>query len=191
MKNILYLLTLLAFVACNSDNKSGFIEPENDEFASFLKHFKQTELPVAVKGCYEDIDGLTEFDGSNFSQFTDAYHFSYKQIPSNGNYIAVISLQIADCFIPVLTTYKPDGTIIDKKVIAIGQCGHDCGYECEEFMTIKADYSIYTSDTITSCECDDMWEIIPGTCEDFVIYKEGKINNDGKIELSDEIKKPL
>jgi hypothetical protein len=191
MKKIIYILAMSVAFACNSGNKSGFITPENDEFASFLKHFKQAELPMVIKGCYEDIDGLTEFDGSAFSTFTDAYHFAYRQIPSNGDYIAVITLQTAECFIPVLTTFKPNGTIIDRKVIAIGQCWHDCGYECEEYMTIKSDYSIYTSDTITSCECDEMWEIIPETCQDFVIFKEGKLNNDGKIELSDETKKSL
>ena len=191
MKNLIYLVAIIAFTACNSTNKSGFIEPENDDFASFLKHFTQVDLPLDVKGCYENIEGLTEFGEWNPSPYTDMFHFSYKQIPSNGNYIAILSLQIADCFLPVLTTYKPDGTIIDRKVIAIGYCGHDCGYECEEFMTIKADYSIYTSDTITSCQCDDEWEIIPGTCEEYVIYKEGKVNSDGKIELSNEIRKPL
>jgi len=191
MKKIIYILALSVAFACNTGNKNGFIIPENDEFASFLKEFKQTELPVVIKGCYENIDGLTEFDGSTYSKFTDAYHFSYRQLPSNGNYIAVITLHIAECFIPVLTTFKPNGQIIDKQYIAIGYCGHGCGFECEEFMTIKTDYSIYTSDTITSCQCDDMWEIIPGTCEDYVIYKEGKLNKDGKIELSDEKRKSL
>lgn len=192
MNRILLILALFAFIACNTpDKKSGMIEPENEKFATFLENFKKVNLPLEIKGCYVNPDGLMEFVGSEFSEFVEPYSFAYMQIPASGNYIAVLSLQAADCLIPVLSTFKPDGQLIDRKYIAIGYCGQDCGFTCEEYMTIQTDFSMFTSDTITSCKCDDMWEVIPETCEQYVIFKKGKLLSDGKIELSDETKEPL
>ncbi len=192
MKKIVLCIALIALIACNTSNKkSGIIEPENENFAAFLDYFGQGNLPLEIKGCYINPEGLKEFDDDEYSEFVDPYSFAYMQIPAGGNYIAVITLQAADCLIPVLSTYKPDGQLIDRKDIAIGYCGMDCGFTCEEYLIIQNDYSIYTSDTITSCECDDLWEIIPETCEHYVIFKKGKLKSDGKIELSEENNQPL
>ena len=66
---------------------------------------------------------------------TNAYYI-YGQIPTNGNYIATITIGAADCNLPVLTTYKLNGERIDSKTIAIGGCGQGPCFECEELVEI-------------------------------------------------------
>lgn len=177
----------------NEDSeKTEIMFPEvNDDFDGFLKHFDKTELPLEIKGCYLSDNEVKEFSGSHFKKYVDEYHYGYRQIPANGNFVATISLGAADCFLPVLTTFNLKGEKIDRKSISIGYCGSDCGYSCEEFMTIREDYSIYVSDTISSSECDSLGNIIPETTENYVIYKSGQLLENGMIELSEETRKEL
>jgi hypothetical protein len=210
IKSIILIFTISISVSCQTkkDIENGVadnIENEdklskiqstafpavNEEFSSYLENFKKTDLPIYIKGCRERTKGLIEFDGIRFKQFNEDYSYSYRQIPTNGKFVATITLGVADCYLPVLTTYKLNGKIIDRKTIAIGYCGSDCGYSCEEFMTITNDFKLYTSDTVSTYECDSLGLEIPGTYEHYVIYKEGKLLTDGKIQLTDEIKKPL
>jgi hypothetical protein len=162
-----------------------------DDFSGYLNNFKKIELPITIKGCNISADRFKQFDGSNFKKYANEYSLAYGQIPTNGNYIATITLDAADCYLPVLTTYKPNGQVINKKTIAIGGCGSDCGFSCEEFMTLKKDFSFYTSDTVASYACDSLGNEIPGTYEYYVIYMKGKLLNNGKIETTDQIKQPL
>jgi len=207
MKKIIFILIIPLLTACQTktekDTNNGTAEniektetlskihEMNEEFTAYLKLFKKTDFPINIKGCLENEKGLNILDGKKFKQFNEDYSFSYKQIPTNGNYIATITLGVADCYLPVLTTYRLNGQIIDRKTIAIGYCGSDCGYSCEEFMSISKNFKIYTSDTISSYDCDSLGLEIPETYEYYVIYKEGKLLKDGKIQLTDEIKKPL
>jgi hypothetical protein len=105
--------------------------------------------------------------------------------------VAVIYLGLADCTLPYLITYTPKGEKIDEGFFGIGGCGAGPGFECEEFMTIRKDFTVYTSDTILSADVDSLGYNIKSTEEYFVLYKEGKILPNGKIELSAEIKKKL
>ena len=163
----------------------------NDDFDGYLRNFEKAQLPIEIKGCELNTKGLTEFNDETYNKYVEDYSYSYKQIPTHGNFIATITLGAADCFLPILTTYRLTGDKIDQKTIAIGYCGSDCGYSCEEYMTVKADYSIYVSDTISSSDCDSLGKIIPGTTENYVIYKSGKLLENGKIELSEETRKEL
>lgn len=206
----LFLITITSFVfACqnnhsnNSDaqkadlnisqieNKEGSVEPENPEFQKYLEKFYASDLPILVKGCEEEETSLYEFDGVEFSQFIKERSFSYAQIPANGDFKATITLGLADCYLPVLTTYKLDGKVIDSKTLAVGYCGGDCGFTCEEFMTISKDFKIYVADSIKSFECDGEGNEIPETFEQYVVFKEGKLLPDGRIELSEEVKKMI
>lgn len=164
----------------------------NEEFDGYLKQFKKLELPVVIKGCRIDNDQFTPFDGKRFAQYgAEESALAYGQIPTNGNYIATITLGAADCYLPVLTTYKLNGKVIDKQTIAIGGCGSDCGFSCEEFMTLRKDFSFYTSDTISMYDCDSLANEIPGTYTYYVIYQEGRVMPDGKIKIGKEIKQLL
>ena len=70
-------------------------------------------------------------------------------------------------------------------------CGFGPGYTCEEFTIIKSDFTIYSSDTISEVEIDNLGREIKGTEVNYVIYKTGKLLSSGKIELTDTIRKRI
>jgi hypothetical protein len=192
MKYLTIILSIFLFSCQTSqDNNTTEFPAVNDEFTLYLKNFEKIELPIRIKGCKISSDDLKKLNGKQFSKYTDEYSLAYGQIPTNGNYIATITLGSADCYLPVLTTHKLNGQIIDQKTIAIGGCGSDCGFNCEEFMTLKKDFTFYTSDTVSTYTCDSLGNEIPETYQYYVIYAKGKLLTDGKIEMSDEIKAPL
>ncbi len=195
MKYLIIILSVLVFACQTNSDKPISDETKfpkvNDEFTLYLSSFSKKQLPIVIKGCNISSDGLKQFDGKQFSKYTDEYSLAYGQIPVNGNYIATITLASADCYLPVLTTYNLKGQIIDKKGIAIGGCGADCGFTCEEFMTLRKDFTFYASDTISTYTCDSLGSETPGTYEYYIIYKEGKLRSDGTIEMSEEVKKKL
>jgi hypothetical protein len=115
----------------------------------------------------------------------------YCTFQTNGNFIAVISLGFADCNLPLLTTFDMNGKKIDEKCICIGGCGVGPGFKCDEYMIIRKDYTIYTSDSIIENEVDSLGNNVKGTSESYVIYKEGKLLLSGKIKLSNEQRKDI
>ncbi len=186
-------LLIFSLVCCqtkSTDERSKsqteeILFPEvNDDFKGYLRNFGKSKLPIELKGCVMNSNRLTQFNDETYNKYVDDYSFSYKQIPTNGNFIATITLGAADCFLPTLTTYRLSGDIIDHKILAIGYCGSDCGYSCDEFMTITDDYSIYVSDTISSSDCDDFGNIIAGSTKNYVIFKSGRLLDNGEIELT-------
>lgn len=194
LRQFFLALTILGFLTACNNSDSGQTEKTaeaNEVFTSYLDNFKKIDLPVIIKGCEINSDGLVHFEGVHFPKYSEDYSVAYGQIPTNGNYVATITLGAADCYLPILTTYNLNGQLIDKKTIAIGGCGSDCGFTCEEFMTLRKDFSFYTSDTISTYTCDSLGNETPGTYEYYVAYQEGKLQPDGKIEMSEEIKKPL
>jgi len=158
----------------------------NDQFDTYLNHFEKSSLPIEIKGCKLGFQGLKKLDVDQFAEFIQDVYFSYKQIPTPGNYIATLSLGAADCLLPVLTTYNLSGKKIDQKTLAIGYCRSGCGYQCAEYMTIKSDFVIYVSDTISSSSCDSLGNIIPGTTQNYIISKTGYITEQGHISLGPE-----
>ena len=204
MRILIPILTLLLISCSQTDKRKKNKESENtkteltaelpqvnDQFQSFLDKFPKIELPVMIKGCEVEYEGLTEFNEENPSPYVQGYSYAVGQIKTNGNYVSVITLGVADCLLPVLTTYKLTGEKIDSETIAIGYCGSGPCFECEEFMTLREDFTIYTADTLKTSECDDDYNPIPGTESVEVIYKEGRLTVKGVIELSDEMKKKI
>ncbi len=198
MKNLFPILTLL-LISCAQTDQSNTNEAQsetelpqvNEQFQAFLDKFPKLELPIELKGCEADHKGLTEFNDENPSPYLQDHSFAVGQIKTNGDYVAVITFGIADCLLPVLTTFKLTGEKIDSKTIAIGYCGTAPCFECEEVMTLKDDFTLYTADTMKTSECDEDYNPIPGTESIEVIYKEGRLTETGMIELSGEIKKKI
>jgi hypothetical protein len=163
----------------------------NHQFQSFLDKFPKVELPIKIKGCEVDYKKFTLFNDENPSPYIQGYSYAVGQIKTNGNYVSVITLGAADCMLPVITTYKRTGEKIDSKTIAIGYCGDGPCFECQEFMSLKEDFTLYTADTMKSSECDEDYNAIAGTESIEVIYKEGRLTEKGEIELSEELKKKI
>jgi hypothetical protein len=191
MKQLLLILSLFLSAFINSGSKED-ATGTNKEFEAFLKKFKTTPLPLIIKACKVSTVGCNSFDDTDtlFIKELSGWVPYYKFKP-NGNYIAVISLGMADCSLPILTTYTIDGKKIDEESIAIGGCGAGPGFTCEEFMTVRKDYTLYTSDTIREAALDSLGNDIKGTEEKYVVYKKGRLLSSGKIELTGEIKENL
>jgi hypothetical protein len=204
--SIVLTLTLLTNCSQKSETSKSettaidsFDNNENNDFKIYLSTFDKIKLPITIDGCESAFAGKTivekgkdvELLATDNPYVAKTGYYLYGQIPANGNYIAIIRLGLADCLIPELTTYDLSGNKIDRKSIAIGYCGSDCGYHCDELMKIVEDYTIFTSDTVESFTCDSLGQIIPETKENYVIYKQGRLLPSGKIELSEAIRKEL
>lgn len=187
----LVLPVIISLVSC-SDNSSDRAQPASDtnpEFNAFLEKIPSITLPVTIRECSVNTQGLTKIDSNKF--VSETVNYGYGKLAPNNKYVAVIFLASADCEIPVLVTYDKSGNKIDEKEINIGGCGSDCGYSCNEIMRIDQNNNIFTADTVSSYDCDSLGNAIPGTEEHYVIYKQGRILETGKIELSEKIKKQL
>lgn len=181
----------------NADSNSKQpIKDREEKFALFLKAFKQVSLPIVIRGCeFNSLDTTMNklpFYNSDtlFVPFCEGLH-PYFTFKTNGEYYAVIALGAADCMVPILTTYDKEGMEIDAKAVNIGDCGAGPGFSCHEYMTIKNDFTLFTSDTISEWQVDSLSNNIPGTETKYVVYKTGRILSNGKIELSGEEKKDL
>lgn len=204
MKTLLPLLSIFLITctqvnssksnSANADSKNGtgtHIPQVNKQFQAFLDQLPTLDLPIKIKGCEIDHTGLIDFTETPPGPYLTEPCFAVGQLKTNGTYISIITLGLADCLLPTITNYKPSGEQIDSKTIAIGSCGNAPCFECEEFMTLKSDYTLYTADTIKTADCDAEYSPIPGTEKIKVVYREGSLKTDGRIVLSEEKEKQL
>lgn len=198
--NLIFLVIILILSSCNtkpekdpnSKSENSIIDSEipqvNDEFQSFIDQFPLKELPIKIMGCEIKVKDSEKLNKTISEQYEENPNYVFGKFKTNGVYVAVISLGIADCYLPVITTYKLNGQKIDSKTIAIGGCGDGPCFECEEFMTIDEELNIYTANIISISECDGDYEPIPGTESKEEVFKQGRILSNGQIELSAESK---
>lgn len=185
------LPVIIGFVSC-SENGADKTQPASERHSklnAFLEKIPSITLPIEIRGCSINTQSLTRVDNNKF--ISANVNYGYGKLEPNSKFTAVVFLASADCEIPVLATYDKSGNKIDEKEINIGYCGSDCGYTCNEIMSIDNNKNIFTADTISSYDCDSLGNAIPGTEQHYVIYKQGRILETGKIELSKEIKKQL
>jgi hypothetical protein len=104
------------------------------------------------------------------------------------NSFKVVWMEPAEVLIPVLTTFSKSGKRISQESLTIGRCGTDCCYYCNETIIISRDLSIYAADSIKSCTCDSSGPK-ENTMEKYVLMKTGSVSNDGKVQLSEIMKK--
>lgn len=205
MNKILFIMLIVLISNCKSENKNdkrstsklkkpiSEIPKVNDQFQVFIDQFPTRELPIKIYGCKDEILDLPKLDVKLSQGFIKEpeYEHIYGIIPTNGTYISIITLGEADCFIPIINTYKLNGDKIDSKPISIGYCGFDACYECVEAMTIDSKYQIYVADTTKTYDCDDNYKAIAGTEKIKVVYQNGELNKNGIIELSQEKEKTI
>jgi hypothetical protein len=187
MKNVFILYCIVTLISCvthEQHSANQFKTPQDIEFKEFLTHFKCYELPINLNTNKISHLGLKEFDRRN-STFADEYSLAFKQIPSNGNYIATITLKKGENYLPVLTTYELTGEIIDRKVLAL-RFGTSCFENyCQEYLTINTDFSIRITDSIYTSIYDGANLDSSKTEENITIFKTGRILENGLIELSE------
>lgn len=178
-------LTIVVFVllinmGCHNrpqlDTKKGV---DIDTFPNYLAYFPKITLPLRLKGC--------DIDVSNLHRLTTG-SYAVGKFPA-GNGVAAVTIEAADCLLPVITTYTTDGKKISSETIAIGYCDDGPCQDCSEYMEINKQLQLYTSDTTYIYPCDDEHNKIDGKATIRIIYKNGFIREDGSIKLSDEKQK--
>lgn len=187
MKRLIPIIILFV-VSCSSDETSLNTE-EKEDFQAFLRTFPEIDLPLEVKACEIDYSNLTYYSPDTPSIYIEPYSYALGKITTESDYIATISLATADCMLPVITTYKITGEMIDQKTVAIGACGCGPCFECQEYMILREDHSIYTADSMVSSICDEEFDPIPGTETISIIYRVGKLKSNGTVHLSEEREK--
>ena len=165
----------------------------NDQFQMFADSFPKAELPLEFDPCLINTTELKIGKPSKYPGYLKDEGLLYRQLPSNGSFLAFIQLGYADCWIPKLITFKPTGRLIQSEYLGIGRCGSDCGYTCKETISITSNLTIYAADSITLIQCEEEYPYneIEGTEQRYVLYREGKISEDGTITISEEIRKDL
>lgn len=196
MNKIIFLAVLSILAGCHYSKTNEVhlqkdtttIPAVNDQFQFFLDQFPEVKLPVTIEGCLIETD-ILQLDPKVSAPYNQSDEYIYGKFITNGNYIAVITLAAADCYLPKLTTFKLNGEKIDSRTIAIGGCDDGPCYECIESMTLGEDYTLYIANTMRSYQCDTDYNEIKGTGKTTIIYREGRLTSNGKIEISPEQKK--
>ena len=194
MRKTIILIGIILFISCKTENNkteklTSELPQVNEQFQSFIDQFPEIKLPVKIKGCEDDFQPLTELKKEISSPYEKEPYYVFGKIPTNGNYVATITLGATDCFLPILTTYKLNGERIDSKTIAIGGCGQGPCFECEELMEIDKELNIYTANNLKYYDCDEDYNEIKGTEKIKTIYKSGKLTEKGFVELTNELEK--
>ena len=201
MKIILSIITIILISGCKSENKIeknlttkrqeaiSEIPKVNEQFQIFINQFPEIKLPIRIKGCEDDFRAVKELKKEISLPYENEPYYVFGRIQTNGFYIATITLGAADCFLPILTTYKLNGEKIDSETLGIGLCGSGPCFECEELMEIDNKLNLYVAFESRYFECDENGKEIVGTERKETIYRKGHINKDGVIELTNELKK--
>lgn len=156
----------------------------NEQFQIFLHQFSEIKLPIKIIGCKVDFEELQLLNPEISKPYEVNPFYVYGKITTNGNYIATITLGAADCFLPILTTYKLNGEKIDSKTVSAGSCDEGPCFECEEIIEVDADFNISITNNITYSECDDNYEPISGTEKKETLVINGTLTTDGFIQLN-------
>ncbi|MFT6947588.1 MAG: hypothetical protein ACJARP_002015 [Vicingaceae bacterium] len=198
----IFLLSVILFSCVNNNETqestdsyqseirlNSVIPTVNDEFQSFLDQFPNLQFPIEFEGCNVQLTEDKKLDKIYSNKFESNSTHLIGTMLTNGNYIAVLTVGTADCYLPILTTYKLTGEKIDSKTIAVGGCGDGPCYECKEYMKIDNHLNIYTSNKIIFSECDEDYNSIPKTETKEEIFRKGNLTPEGIIKLSQEQKK--
>ncbi|MFD2543747.1 hypothetical protein ACFSSB_15580 [Lacinutrix gracilariae] len=201
MNRILLLALIVLILSCKSENKDEHklkIEFEestsetlnfDDKFQAFITQFPEIETPIKIKACDDDFSNLQKLNEKTNLIKRKEQNYIFCKIKTNGTYVAIITLEETECYMPVLTTFKPNGEKISSENLMIGLCGSDPCFECEELMEIDNDLNIYIAFNSRYFDCDENGQEIEGTEKTEVIYRNGKLTENGIIELTEKLKK--
>jgi hypothetical protein len=156
-------------------------------FAQFVKKFPRLGLPLTIKTLDIQSDALQKITGRD-SMFTSSSDpegtRAYGLLPDTTGNFKLIWLSPADVYVPILTTFNRHGQRISETHLSVGACGSDCCYSCAEYITINKDMTIYSVDSIKSCDCDSAGPQ-EKTMKKYTRFMTGAIAADGKISMSD------
>ncbi|ANQ51747.1 hypothetical protein MY04_4409 [Flammeovirga sp. MY04] len=172
---------------------SGFNKTEIEGFNTFINQFPEVSLPIQFHGQIIESETTIKLDPKISENFIKGsqYHYVYGKIPSNGKYVGVITLGVANTLIPFLHTFTLNGELISSEQISLGTCGAGMCVSCIEVTEISSNLDIYFADSLTVYDCNDDGEEVSDKKDEFVTYIEGNVLDDGYIVISKEKKNKL
>lgn len=163
-------------------------------FSQFVKKFPRVPLPLTIKTLEIQTTGVLQKITGRDSMFTNSSDpegtWAYGLLPDTAGNFKLIWLSPADVYVPVLTTFNRHGQRISEIHLGVGACGSDCCFSCAEYITINKDLTIYSVDSIKSCDCDSAGPQ-EKTMKKYTRFMTGAIAADGKISMSDIKEKPV
>ncbi|WP_205512021.1 hypothetical protein [Longitalea arenae] len=150
------------------------------------------QLPLTIKTLEINDSTLPGLEGHDTNYIRNEYpgtrQCAYGLLPDTTNNYKIIWLLPAEIYAPILTTFSKQGQKLSEASLGVGGCGSDCCFECNETIIINKDLSIYSADSIKSCECDDNGPK-PETMRKYARVKTTKIGIDGHFTFSDIVEK--
>ncbi|MCA6438520.1 MAG: hypothetical protein ACRCSM_06370 [Sediminibacterium sp.] len=205
---LFFILCFLLLFSCNNDqhntvpsdsSKINTYQTENSnlsDFRKFISKFQVLSLPLTISlPQLQNLDNLPLLYGNDTLFLNTQYKdtsldkvFAYGLLPDTSQSFNVICLVPAENYVPYLVTFSKNGKKINEDYLGVGQCGSDCCYTCTEIIKINSDLSIYSADSIRSCQCDSLGPQ-ESKMKRNVLFKTAKISNDGKFSFSKVVDK--
>jgi hypothetical protein len=187
---IFIFIICVGLFSCSSDSGKNK-DNVPSAFRQLIRKFKPLKLPIQIRE--GEIIEMNLYDSkSSDTLFIPPCTF-YGILPDTNNYYALIILLPADIMVPDIIIFDKKGEKISEKTLIVSGCGGGGpGLDCTPQTTIiKKDLTIYCVDTIKSVEIDRNGKPIDSTRKYYYVFKNGKINNDGKITMTGELTKDL
>ena len=164
-----------------------------DSFRSFINKFKPVKLPLTISIYSITVKDLIQVDDkSSDTLFIKGNESIYEILNDTTDFYYLITCQPADAYVPILNIYNKKGEKLSSESLVVRGCGGGPGIEyCSSTAIIKNDLTIYCADTTKSFEYDSIMRPIPNSRQVICLYKDGKINPDGTINMSDEKRKKI
>jgi len=173
-------------------------------FKLFIKKLKLLSLPLSIRSTLA-ISSTELYSSKSTKINKDSYdalfvkdiganscNLCYGMLPDTSIFYSIILFYNADDLVPVLITFTKDGEKIAEVGLILHGCGAECGLDyCSSTGVIENDLSIYCADSINYAPCNDNNDKDESKREHYVDYKEGKINPDGSIQVSEEKHKDI
>lgn len=157
---------------------------DTSEFEKFINFLPELQLPIIIDGCELMFDMLNRPlfpDKNEFPSFyTEAGAYLGKI--TNKNFITIVFLGGADCYLPVLQTYSLKGEKISSGDVHMGYCGGGPCYKCSERLTIKQDlsFSVIDSSFIYNCN-EETYERVDSSEVINTSWIDGHITEKGQV----------
>jgi len=173
------LFSLIMFSCSHADEKSG--APAN------FGRFKPLQLPLEINACSMHQPGLPDMQLDTIENEDGFIPYCFFEGP--GKFKTCVSLGIADCSMPLLSIYNSEGQKVEEKFLGAGNCDGSTEMTCKPRVTIKKDFSIFISDSIAVTPMDSCGNDLDGPKTRYTITREGRVKEDGKIELGEAKRK--
>ncbi|MCO4292400.1 hypothetical protein NF867_05940 [Solitalea sp. MAHUQ-68] len=190
-----HILPLFLLLSCSTNsgkdsNEKTISAINQTNFRQFIRKFKVLSLPLIINTdeiqATSSLKRLNEKDNTFINSEYPNEIWSYGLLPDTSKTYKIIWLAPAEMLVPVLTTFSKKGQRINEQYLGVGGCGSDCCFWCKESIKINQDMTIYSVDSIRSCECDSIGPK-ENTMKKYIRFMTGKVSGNGKIKMTEII----